>query len=729
MSPSSSTWRLLALAAGLAACATTTDPSGGDDTDGGHGSDTDDSTVGKPDLDQDGVPDAWEKAGFYWDGTSFRKWNGEEGVAWFRTDPTRISTDQDPYPDGMEVSGVGLPDSVIPPGNNPLVPAFPNIVAVLVGYEPQLLSTVTLSSGGEVTSGTSLSVSSEQTSSTDKSASTTFGAELGIGGEVDESGVAATFRGKVSGGYGESDAVTEGASTSKATDTTEETRSDWSRATTTSTDAAANLSLHVRYYNVGTDTAYDILPTFNLRIGDEDVATFEPSTQINVLAAGGAYPASVDVVESTSTGDPLRLSMGELALLAGGAPVSLVVDQIDAKVTRREDDGTFTQQSWTGYGGAIGAVSARVVLDDREGASSETLVYADNDASSPPMTIGQALLLSGVTTGTGSALSATLRRADGAEVERDVTSWRLALDDTLWDAIGDDISKPGFNIFDVRLVPGTVVRMHPDPTGASAGIYRVWWEGHRLHVVAVDPVYAAGLLEVAGERSGGGSVAFQFDDTEKAFVSADLGALATRFVDPLEVWVQNPAGVAHDETPARVRVPMAAAFTEGTRTLTLLQDTASEGISGGVISKSFDPETGNLVAMGSNFGFPRGLSLHTMTDGSGWYAQIFAAQAGSTYCTIARPDLDPSTVSSAELDACFWQDANRSVLVAQPNDRRLFPVQVSPASAGTLLAFRYSSTGSTTPDRLAVVRFVQAATGGSAFTTGHVDITWATFKL
>lgn len=723
-------WFLLLLAGlSLAGCPQDDDPP--DDTDGADTEDTDATTVGgRKDLDEDGVPDAWEKAGYFWDGEAFQKWEGQD-VVWYKTDPTRISTDQDPYPDGMEVSGVGLPDSVVAPGNHPLVPAFPNIVAVLEGYEPQILSTITLGVAGEATSATDVARETEESSSTQKATTITASVEVGIGGEVDDQGASATFRGKVSAGYTESDATTEGVSTSLAKSVSEETRTDWSRATTTSSGAAANLSLRVRYRNVGTDTAFDVVPTFNLRIGDRDVATFQPSTQINVLAAGSSYPATADVIEFSSTDEPLTLSMDELALLAGGAPVSLVVNQIDANVVRREDDGTFTQQSWTGYGGAIAAVSARVVLDDRQGGYAEALVYADDQSTSPPVTLGEAMLLAGLTTGGGSGLSARLRQIDGGSVDRDVSEWRLALDDALWEALADELTKPAFNIFDVRLLPGSVVRMHPQPTGASAGIYRTTHDGSRVHVVVVDDVYASGLLEVAGERAGGGGVSFTYDEAENAFISGTLGALATRFTDPLEVWVRNPAAVAAGEEPDRVRVPMTAAWKSGATSLTLLTGRADEGTASGVISKTLDPETGSLVAMGANFGFPRGISLHTDTSGGSWYPQIFAAQDTAEWCIIDRPDLDPRTVSNAEFDACFWQDAHYDALIAQPDTRIAKPVSVAgTGAAGRMVAFRYSAANDEYPDRVAVVRFVQSGVGGSAaFTTGRVDLVWATFKL
>ena len=91
------------------------------------------------DSDGDGVPNEFEIEGYYYDveDGEFKLWDGDTNIIHYHTDPKQPSTDQDPYSDGMEVSGVKMDTSVAEPGNHPLVPAYPDIYVSIVGYDVQ----------------------------------------------------------------------------------------------------------------------------------------------------------------------------------------------------------------------------------------------------------------------------------------------------------------------------------------------------------------------------------------------------------------------------------------------------------------------------------------------------------------------------------------------------------------------------------------------------------------
>ena len=82
---------------------------------------------------------------------TYALWNGEDmDQPYFKTDPLQPSTDQDPYGDDMEASGNLMDVLVRSPGNLPMVPAYPNIVVRLEGYEVTLNAEITHSEGGSL---------------------------------------------------------------------------------------------------------------------------------------------------------------------------------------------------------------------------------------------------------------------------------------------------------------------------------------------------------------------------------------------------------------------------------------------------------------------------------------------------------------------------------------------------------------------------------------------------
>ena len=143
------------------------------------------------DNDGDGIPNYLEYYGYTYDWMSdtYEPWDGKNlDQPYYKTDPLQPSTDQDPYGDAMETSGTLMDVSVREPGSMPMVPAYPNIVIRLEGYDVTLNQDITISEGESLAKDTNWSRSTTSESShTSESfweagASLTQGFEYGTGG-------------------------------------------------------------------------------------------------------------------------------------------------------------------------------------------------------------------------------------------------------------------------------------------------------------------------------------------------------------------------------------------------------------------------------------------------------------------------------------------------------------------------------------------------------------------
>jgi len=121
----------------------------------------------KPDSDGDGVANDLETHGYTYDPEKghFKAWEGERDVKHWFTDPMQWSTDQDAFSDGMEASGAMMDVAVRGPGDDPLVPAYPNIVVQLMGYSVTLNEEITYTDGESLAKGSTWNRETAQTSS------------------------------------------------------------------------------------------------------------------------------------------------------------------------------------------------------------------------------------------------------------------------------------------------------------------------------------------------------------------------------------------------------------------------------------------------------------------------------------------------------------------------------------------------------------------------------------
>ena len=96
------------------------------------------------DLDDDWIPSDFELEGFYYEFDAatgedwFVKWDGDITRNYQKTDPTKWSTDGDPWSDWEESTKINLDQRVKIPGDHPCIPAYPEIYVSLKDFTVQI---------------------------------------------------------------------------------------------------------------------------------------------------------------------------------------------------------------------------------------------------------------------------------------------------------------------------------------------------------------------------------------------------------------------------------------------------------------------------------------------------------------------------------------------------------------------------------------------------------------
>lgn len=417
------------------------------------------------DSDGDGIADYLEYYGYTYDWVwgQYLPWTEEDikndpTVLYFKTDPLQPSTDQDPYSDDMEATGILMDVAVNAPGDLPMVPAYPNIVVKLERYEVTLNADITTSTGKSLWNEENWNVTTEESHThTDESHwEQSVSVSLSIS---DIFGASAN----ASYSYGESysDSITTGTVTSSGGSSLEMT--DWQTAKSTNPIDTAHVKLYLKVYNYGTAPASSIIPTLTIRIGKRNIATFEPgNSQINMLEPGGVYPADPDVywtVDTIDTGTgviPLALTIDELRALETGAPVDINVTQILANVLTMDAEGHWESAGgWHEYMARVKSVCAKLFFDIGDGNIINYLVYADDSKSSPEVTLRDALLwVAGGFEESGQQKISYYDRIGGGMAEANLDGWSICMDGETWEM--NDIA-PGDNVLDTVLGPDTTV--------------------------------------------------------------------------------------------------------------------------------------------------------------------------------------------------------------------------------------------------------------------------------
>jgi outer membrane protein assembly factor BamB len=341
---------------------------------------------GDEDADGDGVSNELEFYGYKYDALKgeFVGCLNEQGElvmcpgnqGYYFTDPTQFSTDQDPYGDGMEVSNKNMDVSVKSPANHPLIPAYADIYVSMNNYTVTSIEEITTSQGKQTQSSWTNSTTDEKDDEFNWNVQA--GAQISTEIGILSAKVSTTFSlsAGCGGSYGSKHSVTN--------DTSGLTAEDWDTATTTSTSQAANLTLDLIFVNKGTAAANSIIPTFNLKLGDELIKSYNvpDEKKINKLAPGGK---SIELAFGDQDKDKITATMDQLQKIQMGVPLHIDIPQMDAKVAQQDGKGGWTStQEWYDYKPSIEAVCAHLTIDRRENGKPavDYLVYAtSNDKS------------------------------------------------------------------------------------------------------------------------------------------------------------------------------------------------------------------------------------------------------------------------------------------------------------------------------------------------------------
>ena len=335
------------------------------------------------DTDGDGVSDGFEVAGYYWEDGDFVKWDGSENVTYYRTDPTQFSTDQDPYGDGMEVSGVKMDTSVCAPGNHPLVPAYPDVYVSMSSYDVIPKATIQNSTGGSTQSAWSNEVTDER--SMENSWSMTTSVEASIGIKAAFEGAKVTVSSTVGGKYGSRHQMTRSTSGFN--------QQDWTEATTTDPSQAAKIKLRLRFENRGTAAAQNIVPTIALMLEDKTIITYKvpENSKINVLAVNQSFPQASEWVIGDETEYEIVLTLDELRSIQMGVPLFMEVAQMEAGVLEQDAEGHWQLvDTWAEYQPRMDGVCARLSVDLGAGQMETYRVFARSQ-NGPEVTLRDAL--------------------------------------------------------------------------------------------------------------------------------------------------------------------------------------------------------------------------------------------------------------------------------------------------------------------------------------------------
>ncbi|GAB5521106.1 MAG: hypothetical protein RhofKO_33570 [Rhodothermales bacterium] len=301
------------------------------------------------DTDGDGIDNGLEINGFVFDLLSgeLREWDGNPNVTHYFTDPLRASTDGDPYSDYMEVTGANMPSSVAAPYNHPLVAARPIISVYMTDY--------TVIPKAEITDSEGRTINTAYTNSTTNEDQ--LGGSITAGFSLNPFELASV---DVEANYSHT--------WSSTSSTTSEEGFEWSSARSIQENEAAVLRLKVYYENRGSAPASDVRPTISLRLRNKTLATFEVSDNsvAQTLAPGNRYPSAGDIsIDSYVAGEvdrEITINLEELKAIQRGAPLSLVVPQVEAKI-QRWDPATqsFSNEiTWAAFEEDINPVSVTI---------------------------------------------------------------------------------------------------------------------------------------------------------------------------------------------------------------------------------------------------------------------------------------------------------------------------------------------------------------------------------
>lgn len=466
------------------------------------------------DQDRDYIPSDFELHGFYYEidpltGEDwFVKWDGDLSRNYYKTDPTKWSTDGDPWSDWEEATKRNMDQRVKHPGDHPCIPAYPEIYASLVSY------TVEMKQDEQIETSEGKAAAEAWENAVENTWEKNIEDEQTHGGYVEFAPPEYTEDSKgfhVEAGYKGSahhaETTTNGGSCTQ--DNSELTTQEWSTARTVSgnTLEVARIILNIKLVNVGTLPAHHPRMRFNLVMGDFATHQFvveypgeleaKAKSPVDwVVATDGIY------THANPAGKELLLSLYQLRSVQRRVPlfiepVSFEADTLvavpDPETGRRA---YITTGQWSPYEAAIQNVTAKLSLDFSDvpilgqpmfhGMAakkvSDVRVFGYNTSghymgSPPKVTFADALVWAFETTQGPTGPISTIRDPVSSFVYRASTEgWRLSLDAQVLEHIIN--AEPGYlgNVFDLPIEPGnpherTYIVKAPSPAEQKPTIY------------------------------------------------------------------------------------------------------------------------------------------------------------------------------------------------------------------------------------------------------------------
>ena len=336
------------------------------------------------DTDKDGIYDEWEINGYTVINNVAVPWNEKyaaQGYKKYVSNPNEAHTAGDPYTDLEKASG-RIDRNIHKVAWDPLVAAYPSIT---VGMERLILS-----DNKEFSSSSGKSVSRETSSSS--SASNTEGIDVSAGFSLLQG-----FSGSVTGSYSHTSTHT--------VNSAQTSGQDWSTHLGLNTAQAAYVNANIRYYNTGTAPVYKFIPTTNLVLGKETIATItgQKNQEAFSLAPSQTYPKrhlhgialnTLDQFSST----PISMNINQVDRLENGEKLKLETTQFQGAFARRDAAGrqvVTEENEWANYIPQIERVTTGILIDIKGGMMIERRIAAKdpdnpNDLT-PELTLGQAL--------------------------------------------------------------------------------------------------------------------------------------------------------------------------------------------------------------------------------------------------------------------------------------------------------------------------------------------------
>ncbi|TDL49247.1 peptidase [Paenibacillus dendritiformis] len=339
------------------------------------------------DTDNDGIYDEWEINGYTVINHLAVPWDEKyaaQGYKKYVSNPNESHTAGDPYSDLEKASG-SIDRNIKKVAWDPLVAAYPSIT---VGMERLILS-----DNKEFSSSSGKRISRETSSSS--SASNTEGIDVSAGFSLFEG-----FSGSVTGHYSHTSTHT--------VNSTQTSGQDWSEQLGLNSAQAAYVNANIRYYNTGTAPVYKFIPTTNLVLGKETIATItgQMNQEAFSLPPDQTYPRrhlhaialnTLDQFSST----PISMNINLVDRLENGEKLKLETTQFQGAFAKRDPAGgqvVIEENEWANYIPQIESVTTGILIDIKGGLMMERRIAAkdpDNpNDRTPELTLGEALIKS-----------------------------------------------------------------------------------------------------------------------------------------------------------------------------------------------------------------------------------------------------------------------------------------------------------------------------------------------